>query len=156
MDNAISDLKSGSNQIVSIRMCGACGSRHDKVQVVDFVRKNPPWTHWYGCPETGDPVPICIKMHGPNVVEVSNRLTDIMVRAEAAGSFMFMVWFVDPDNPDKLNLDRVRYNLSPDHDATVKRMFLENLGFDIEEIVVRELPPASEPVPSIDLFGDPQ
>ena len=98
MPEDITVFKSGPEQRINVRKCGSCDGAHQSIEIKDFKKSHAPYTHYYFCPTTSDPVCTTLlcrdgdnsKVHEPNMQIVKH-----LVEAEAAGEYMVAVYRVD-------------------------------------------------------------
>jgi hypothetical protein len=146
-------LETTADQKIDIKVCGSCRGKHEGVAVVSFANKNAPWTHWYACPKTGDPVPTGLYIRNGVISELSGKVIDSLVAAEHAGTFLYFCFYPDHLDPTKLQLDRVGWNFSEKHYEHCIEQITKNLRQEThapEPAKLKEVPP---PVPAVQMFG---
>jgi hypothetical protein len=76
---------------IDIDTCPACRQRHEEVKLHPYVNAQPPFTHWYSCPENTDPVPLTIAMHNglPNVL--NSGILRNLIQAHLHGNYLVMI-----------------------------------------------------------------
>ena len=90
-------------QQVSIHKCAACDNRHDVVELHEYGRIQPPFTHWYECPTLGDPVPVTIGMMGDGTgMELSGPTMQSLARAAKSGRWMAVVFYVEDTDQGRM------------------------------------------------------
>ena len=60
--------------LIQVRMCYSCNGQHDALDCEAYHRPNPPFTHWYTCPVTRDPVPVTLVACNNVQHELHNRV----------------------------------------------------------------------------------
>lgn len=97
-----SRVHSGDGKTLSIVNCYACDARHDGVEFHEYKTPNPPYTHWFICPRTNDPVMLTMVMNtAGDFVELHNAILRHLLIAQAAGQFLVAVFRIE-DNKVKL------------------------------------------------------
>jgi hypothetical protein len=88
-------IASIDRQNITVHQCAACDGRHENIEVHDFNRPRPPFTHWYTCPALGDPVPLCLAMlKSGEAIELNGPVCQALAEAQIAGRFLVAVFFV--------------------------------------------------------------
>lgn len=72
--------------------CHSCGQAHADLTAKPFEKANLPWTHWYLCPVTGEPVSLAVDVEKDRPVEVNHRIMRDVVQAQATGEMMFVTF----------------------------------------------------------------
>jgi hypothetical protein len=82
-------------QNITVHQCAACDGRHENIEVRDYNRPQPPFTHWYMCPNLGDPVPIALAMlHDGQALELNGPVCQALAEAQIAGRFLVAVCMI--------------------------------------------------------------
>jgi hypothetical protein len=76
--------------VLDSHSCFSCGGKHSQIECKPYSKDNPPYTHFYLCPTTGDPVGIAIVVSNNIRMELHDKaVRDIF---EAQGKpLMFIV-----------------------------------------------------------------
>lgn len=92
-----------------VRQCYSCGLSHQDVLMREYVRPKPPWTHWYQCPETGEPVDASVVVREGQAVEPDRELCERLSAARDGGGYCLALfttranevtcWFVTREFP---------------------------------------------------------
>lgn len=139
--------------VLDVRHCPVCDGIHNGVPVTAFAKQTPPWTHWFTCPTTGDPVPLTlVMMSADRGIEINNVLIRALVHAQSTNAYMVAIFRVDDG---QIKLDRTTHNF-PTGDfvncVTLLRQDLDReLGPPQQTI---PLQPSVNPNPVINLFGE--
>jgi hypothetical protein len=81
--------------VLDVLSCYSCGERHEGVTLHAFNKPIEPWTHWYTCPDSGDPVTLSVDgKHAAPVERVRRVVTDIE-RAAQVGRWLACIFFVE-------------------------------------------------------------
>lgn len=83
-------------QRVNVHKCGACDNRHDDIEIKEFARQLPPFTHFYICPNVGDPVPLTLAMMSDgNGMELHGPTMQSLACARMAGRWIAVVGYIE-------------------------------------------------------------
>jgi hypothetical protein len=76
--------------------CRSCGESHDTIGFAELNVPTPPYTHFFSCPVTGDPVMLAL-LQGPagGLVAVNTDILRDLVLAQATGKYMVCVFRLD-------------------------------------------------------------
>jgi hypothetical protein len=80
---------------MAINHCYCCQGPHQGVKLNEYRTPQPPFTHWYICPKTGDPTGITIKNRAGTNLEVNANVLKHLVVAQQSESWMTVVWWVE-------------------------------------------------------------
>lgn len=97
---------------VNINHCGGCDGSHEDIQVNEYARPQGPFTHWFTCPATADPVSLSLGMlKGGAGLEFSGPVIQELAKAQMAGRYMVIVCYVhaEPDASGKFPLTLTRH-----------------------------------------------
>jgi len=139
---------------LDVRHCPACDGMHHRLPVNPFRRETPPWTHWYACPTTGDPVPLTLVMMSPDRgIEINNVLIRSLVTAQATNAYMVAVFRVQDG---QIKLDRTTQNFPTGDFQNCVTLLRQDLDREIGP-PQQTIPMAAavNPTPAINLFGGP-
>jgi hypothetical protein len=88
-------IASIDRQNLNVHQCAACDGQHENIEVHDYNRPQPPFTHWYMCPTLGDPVPIALAMlKEGQALELNGPICQALAEAQIAGRFMVAVFMI--------------------------------------------------------------
>ena len=82
---------------IDIHVCESCGQQHEGVQLHPYRKQQPPFTHWYGCPETTDPVALTVMVHNGTNVQLHSRIMRDILQAQLHGRMMVLVASIPAD-----------------------------------------------------------
>ena len=86
-------------QALNIRQCPSCDGSHDGLLVKEFSRPSGPFTHWFLCPNTKEPVSISLAMlKAGEGMELSGPVCQALAEAQLSGRYMVAVWHIDHAN----------------------------------------------------------
>lgn len=141
--------------VLDVRHCPVCDGMHNGLPVTAFAKQTPPWTHWFTCPTTGDPVPLTLVMMSPDRgIEINNVLIRALVHAQSTNAYMVAIFRVEDG---QIKLDRTTHNF-PTGDfvncVTLLRQDLDREMGPPQQTI--PLQPAVNPNPVINLFGEPK
>jgi hypothetical protein len=156
---------------ITVNECGSCGGVHERVLLHKYIKPIGPYTHWYSCTTTGDPVPLCLTMIGKSTaLEIQAPILRELISALIDTRYLIAVWRVHPDpaNPTgtELTLEPPIYREFPTEDPLVgfgaaigllERKLTETLGRPIrstEQQGPAKLPPAGPRIPLVRMFGE--
>jgi hypothetical protein len=149
-------LKSNPGQQIRIRDCGACGKSHEGVEIKEFSKEHPPWTHWYACPDNSDPVLVTLLVtNSGQVHQVKDSVVQHLARAEMAGQYMVAIFYMEGG---KQHLQRITWDFPTGEFNRSVDMLNTNLQDEIGPPPQEALTVAASPQPTISVFGtmDPQ
>jgi hypothetical protein len=107
----VGPLKTGPGQVFDIVKCAACDNRHDATPMHEYTRQSGLFTHWYACPNLGDPVSVTLmQLSNGNGIELHAETIQSLARAMIAGRFMAVIFYVEGD---KLQMDRRSWKFPP-------------------------------------------
>lgn len=111
---------------IDIDTCPACRQRHEEVKLHPYVNAQPPFTHWYSCPENTDPVPLTIAMHNglPNVL--NSGILRNLIQAHLHGNYLVMITSL-PQGAARLVTHRHTLNFQRDRAAEATSWVLSEL-----------------------------
>lgn len=76
----------------TINECTVCGKRHDSVQLHAVVKPNSNFTHWYTCPETGEPEFVRLEQFEGKQSEIDRKLVEQLATATQSGEWLVCVF----------------------------------------------------------------
>lgn len=137
-------------QVVTVTECSSCGSRHDQMEIRRYTNPQPPFTHWFTCPTTGDPCQVSITSYQGQPVSVAGEVLEMLAQAAVSGRYIVAVGRVE----DGLIHSRRKSVNFPTGDnrifiADLKKMLDAELDLPEEREMERANPPAR-----VNLFGD--
>lgn len=65
------------------------------VELFTYSEPQPPYTHWYRHPVSGDPIPVCLKTRGGVELELDAEIMGMLSRAYANGNFAVCVAWIE-------------------------------------------------------------
>ena len=81
-----------------VALCGSCDGSHDDLRVRQYVKPQGPFTHYYMCPTTDDPVSLSMTMldggNGNTAIEMDVDIMRQVLEALVAKRYMIAVWTV--------------------------------------------------------------
>ena len=142
-----------SDTRITIESCSVCGKRHKGVELRELSQKRTPWTHFYTCPETSDPVLTYLATRDDGTFITPHQdLIDSMVDAEKVGNIMGIVF---RRKGGKIEMQRVTKNFDREDFGKCLDMFkdyIDEHGMPQK----KELPEAEPPRPAVNLFTKPK
>lgn len=97
---------------LAIHHCGGCDGSHEDIQVIEYARPQGPFTHWFNCPATADPVSLSLGMLKSGAgLEFSGPVLQELAKAQIAGRYMVIICYVhaEPGPDGKLGLTLTRH-----------------------------------------------
>lgn len=86
---------------INVGRCPACSKSHERVLLAELKSGHGPFTHWYQCPELGDPVQTTIVVFDEGQhSEVNKEIVASAVNAQKAGRYLWAIFHLD--EKDKL------------------------------------------------------
>jgi hypothetical protein len=154
-DQAVSDVH--IENAFTIAECPGCGESHEGIQVSSFSVKTAknPFTHWYTCPTTGDPVCSAVKSIGKHSYEIDPEFMRQIMEAMRSGRFLMALFYVKDGSPPELTRWWKTKSFPKDDFGTVMR----DLQLDLEKEYGGPLPKAMTTAskqdikPLVNLFG---
>ena len=150
-------------QNLSIRQCSACDGSHEEIKVTEYSRPAGPFTHWFMCPTTLDPVNLSLlALRSGEGLELNGALCQFLATAQIAGRYCVAVCWIDQDNKIQVAKSSWRfptgdYFQTKDADGTEHLGFLGSLKKLLEQEVGQSQPavmqPANVPKPLRTLMG---
>lgn len=140
-----------TGNVLQVHHCGSCDGIHENVPVHPYAKTTPPYTHWFICPTTRDPVPLTlVMMDGKRGIEINNAIIHALVQAQKTNAYMVVIYRVEDG---LVKLSRTTQNFpTGDFDNSVKAL---KQDLDKEMGVPAEMPmrEAPKPTPMVNLFG---
>ncbi len=85
-------------QRLNIRQCPSCDGSHDDLQVREYSKPQGPFTHWFTCPNSKDPVSLSLLMlTSGEGMELNGAVCQALAEAQLAGRWMIAVFTITPD-----------------------------------------------------------
>jgi hypothetical protein len=149
------------DQKLNIVQCGACDNRHDGIAVNEYGRAPKPFTHWYQCPNTGDPVPIALAMmQAGGAMELRGPVCQALAKAQVAGRFLSAIFWHDTDGKLWMSYFEEKFPtgdyFETKNQKGVLGMLKEQLEKNVGAISQQEMQQAHIPKPLRDLLGNGQ
>jgi hypothetical protein len=145
--------------------CYSCDSNHQDVDLHDYDGQRPdPYTHWFKCPKTGDPVGVCVRVFNGIETALNDKLVTELLKMQQCGRG-FLVAFITPQAPGphgepNVLVDRIAEKFPHDHFPAAIETFKANLMQEVGPPkdkpmeIAPPLPDRDEPLAQ--LFGPPQ
>ena len=83
--------------LVPIEKCPSCSGKHELP--ISAYSKQEPWTHWYCCPETGDPVNLTLLLDDKEPLQLNGDLMQWIVKAHRSAKYFIAVMHWDEEAP---------------------------------------------------------
>ncbi len=83
--------------LVPIEKCPSCRGKHELP--INAYSKQEPWTHWYCCPDTGDPVNLTLLLDDKEPLQLQGDLMRQIVLAHRTGQFFVAIFHWEKDSP---------------------------------------------------------
>jgi hypothetical protein len=155
---------------IKIAKCPSCGREHLNRPVTLLATPQPPFTHWYTCPETGDPVSMSLFMvDDQTAVAVPNQILQRVLRCLLSKRWMIACFRVEGGRV-WLEPDPVLFHDFPNGDFgvsigmlydSIKRFLKTDVlgvpagsGLSEHKITDVPMPPAPAAAHKVTLFGD--
>ncbi len=161
------ELKQAPTMTVRVPKCASCGKEHDGVEVKALATPQKPFTHWFTCPETGDPVPMALLMvDDQTAVAVHSQILQGVMRCLLARRYMMAFFRVEQG---RIFCDPTVYDDFPNgdfgravgllHKHLCERLDRQTLDVPGESGLIEQAakPMAAGPavlVPKVKLFGE--
>lgn len=75
--------------------CPSCGGRHSDLHLTEFAKPYGVYTHWYKCPNTGDPAMISLWVYKGELEEANQEICRNAIRAQQSGRWMSVFFHVE-------------------------------------------------------------
>jgi hypothetical protein len=148
-----------SNELaIRIAECYSCGGLHEGVLLNDFKTSRAPYTHWFSCPTTEDPVPLvvsCGEDGGP--VEISPELLHPVREAARHGRYFMMMCYItdEPESQEPVKLHQLSKDFPSDlYESSIRWTERELRKAGVFPIRPADLPPPSERRPLVNMFNE--
>lgn len=93
-----------------IEKCPSCGMAHEE-EVKRYSRANSPFTHWFQCPETGDPVSMSLVLDDDGQpLQLSDEVITKLISAQRTGRYLVSIFYFDKDSPEEQRIQRYYKN----------------------------------------------
>jgi len=153
---------------IDLLECFSCGSKHEKIPLHEYNLPNPPWTHYFTCPTSGDPVSIATAEVAGKPTIIHQDVANFLSVAKRAGHYLVAVFHkpeigsITEQHPLKLSMRTEEFDLSWGETAWVmlrdelRRMRDQELGVDPvdENDYPRPTPIDPSTLPGLNLFSD--
>lgn len=150
-----------AGQTFNVTRCAACDNRHDNMEMNDYARAPKPFTHWYKCPNTGDPVPVSLVMLKTGEgMELNGPVCQSLAAAQACGRFLVAIFWHNENGMLTMAFNEEKfptgdYFETKEHKGVLgmlREQFERNVGTPEQ----REMQAAALPKPLRDLVGNSQ
>lgn len=86
-------------QSLNMRQCPSCDGSHEAIIVKELAKPAGSFTHWFSCPNTGDPVSLSLAMlKSGGGIELNGPVCQSLAEAQMAGRWMIAIWHIDQNN----------------------------------------------------------
>ena len=92
-DAVPADIPAG--KVVDFEECGSCGKSHSISAINKYSTPQPPYTHWYICPTTGDPCGASIVSQNGKEQTINASVLSRLATAHACENFLVAICWVD-------------------------------------------------------------
>lgn len=142
-----------TGQKLNVTNCPSCDAPHQDLEISSFNKHTPPWTHWFTCPSTGDPVPLTLVMVDPKSgIEVNNVIIRNLVHAQQRGAYMVSIFRIEDG---QVKLDRTTFNFPTGDFVNCISLLKADLEREIGPPQAVPLKDADDQAPLVNLFGNP-
>jgi len=152
---------------IDLLECFSCGSKHEKIPLHEYNLPNPPWTHYFTCPTSGDPVSIATAEVAGKPTIIHQDVANFLAVAKRAGHYLVAVFHkpeigsITEQHPLKLSMRTEEFDLSWGETAWVmlrdelRKMRDQELGIDPvdENDYPRPTPIDPSTLPGLNLFS---
>ena len=141
---------------IAIQDCPSCHGPHKGLAPKPYSTDGGgPFTHWYSCNRTGDPVPLALVSTPTGNHEVNQDLLTQLVAAQRVGAYMVVIVTAAPDGKGrKLELRKNTVNFPVADYEAVLRLLRQNMEEETGPPPAQEMPAAPPELPSVNLFDD--
>lgn len=141
---------------VAVQDCPSCHGPHKGLQPRPYSTEvGGPFTHWYACERTGDPVPLALVSTPSGNHEVNQQLLSQLLDAQRAGAYMVVIVVSEPEGKGrKLRLLKNTVNFPVADYEQVLRLLRQNMDEETGPPPAAEMPAAPDKLPSVNLFDD--
>ena len=87
----------GLLSLVPIEKCPSCSGKHELP--INTYSRQEPWTHWFICPDSGDPVNLTLLLDDKEPLQLHGELMQHIVKAHHSGEYFVAVFHWDKDAP---------------------------------------------------------
>lgn len=163
---------------VAVPRCPRCGKPHYGTRAAAYRKPSPPWTHWFICPETHEPVSLYVAVDGsddgrsagagaigaamsrsvvahPRGLEIDRTVIEHMFDAQASGQWLAAVFYVQGG---RLQMHRRTANFPREDLMRAVDLLRDNLAGEVGPPPLKELPAAvgdgEQIEPVVKLFGE--
>ena len=135
-----------------IKKCSVCGKAHESVQLHPV--NNPGLTtHWYSCPETGEPRFVAIHVRDDVASEFPDEVVDKLAQAVSDGRYTICVFRLDGTTMHLYRKPQAWPSSKKSQEEMVK-LLAKNLGEETAPPPQTGLKQVKAPGPPVKLFGD--
>jgi hypothetical protein len=146
------DRKPSAN--VNISNCPSCDSEHNNQPVYEYAAASGPFSHWYTCPKSGDPVSMLLKIGADDIVHVPDDLLGELLSAAESNSYVAAIFTKGkPDDSGRPMINcfaHIHYMEAFDCPPALQHNFEQKFGPPPATI----LKEADPPKPLFNLFAD--
>jgi hypothetical protein len=93
---------------MNIGQCYACKGRHDNIPLHEYRTISPPYTHWYTCPKTNDPVPCTFLVRNGVNLQVNEDILTKLAQAQQTGKYLVII---AREEDNKIHYERIAENM---------------------------------------------
>jgi hypothetical protein len=142
---------------INVASCPSCEQSHEYIEIKSCKGNSEPWTHWYTCPNTRDPVMLVVVVENGKATVLRPDFLKAAVEAQQSNRYLFGVfWVVQRPGDEEPQLYHMWFQHDfPHGDAPKCAEFLKD---DFAEKVgpppQLALPLAPKPSPMFNLLGD--
>jgi hypothetical protein len=150
-----------SGLTVNVVECPSCGGLHETCYLKSLKTPSPPWTHWFQCPVTKDPVMVTLDTKTTPPEEINNAIVRSLVRAQQSTRYLAAIFRMNEQN---IVLERISYQFPTSFEQDGKTVphteaLPRLLRTDLEKEAgppapIEPLKEATDIPQTIDLFGD--
>lgn len=141
-----------------IEKCPSCKGQHE-LEIKRYHRRNSPYTHWFQCPETDDPVSMSLVLDDSGrPMQLSNEIIKQLIAAHRTGRYLVTIFHFDKDAPEKERIGQFYKNEHFPNDEfgpmlkTLREWFSKLVGPQNPQI--KEANPESVERLPFNLFGE--
>ena len=135
---------------VKVSQCGSCGESH-VVELTELASPKPPWTHWYVCPNTNDPVMASILVRDDRHIEANAKVCNALIEAEVEGNLLAAIFY---RRGKHLHLHRICSTFDRDSFKDVIRDLSKDLESEHGPPPKQEMEEAKQLPAQVQLFGE--
>lgn len=152
-DLAKPEIRPADVMEVTVSQCPSCKSHHGTTPVTRYLEERHPWTHYFSCPTTGEPVNVSVVFdeHG-KIINLNSDLMQWIVEASRDGVYLASIWHLKNGLPV---MRRQTKQFPTAHFQECWRQLQDNLSTEIGPPPQQPMQRAPDPEPVANLFGPP-